>query len=79
MNAAAEIRLMRRKTARAQTPGPAAARREPAEEEHLGSSRFTSFILIIKRLPTFAMNFIQNLILLTCISLAHVMPQELKR
>lgn len=35
MNAAAEIRLMRRKTARAQTPGPAAAKREPAEEEHL--------------------------------------------
>lgn len=32
MNAAAEIRLMRRKTARAQTPGPAAPKREPAEE-----------------------------------------------
>lgn len=32
MNAAAEIRLMRRKTARAQTPGPAAPKREPAGE-----------------------------------------------
>lgn len=32
MNAAAEIRLMRRKTARAQTPGPAAPKREPKGE-----------------------------------------------
>lgn len=61
MNAAAEIRLMRRKTARAQTPGPAAAKREPAEEEHLWSSHFnTSFIIFIKRLPTACNSFHTN-------------------
>lgn len=32
MNAAAEIRLIRRITARAQTPGPAAPIREPERE-----------------------------------------------